>query len=146
MVTLTETAASRLRDLLAAGHAPGAGLRVAVVKGGCAGFSYKLAFAEGPGEGDAVVETRGVRVYVDAQSRALLEGSEVDYVDTVEAHRLCREQPERVSACGLRHLIPGRPARRVNGWHRSRLAMRPARGSPHCEPRTAESHFEPRRA
>ena len=100
MVTITEGAAERLRRLLAEDGSAAEGLRLSVTRGGCAGFSYALAFAERPGEADQVFESRGVRIFVAADSLPLVAGSEIDFVDTVERTGFAVNNPNVVSACG----------------------------------------------
>ena len=78
-ISLTESAATRVRSFLAArGH--GIGLRLGVRKTGCSGFAYVINYADGPQPGDAVFEDRGIKVFVDAPSLSLLDGTIVDFV------------------------------------------------------------------
>jgi len=78
-ISLTDSAADRVKSFLATrGH--GIGLRLGVRKTGCSGFAYVINYADGPEAGDAVFEDRGVQVYVDAASLALLDGTTVDFV------------------------------------------------------------------
>ena len=78
-ISLTESAALRVKSFLAArGH--GIGLRLGVRKTGCSGFAYVLNYADAPQPGDKVFEDRGVRVFVDAASLELIDGTIVDFV------------------------------------------------------------------
>jgi iron-sulfur cluster assembly protein len=78
-ISLTDSAADRVKSFLATrGH--GIGLRVGVRKTGCSGFAYVINYADGPEAGDAVFEDRGVQVFVDPASLALLDGTIVDFV------------------------------------------------------------------
>ncbi|HVY82938.1 MAG TPA: iron-sulfur cluster assembly protein IscA [Steroidobacteraceae bacterium] len=78
-ISLTESAADRIRTFLAArGH--GIGLRLGVRKTGCSGFAYVVNYADGQQPGDVVFEDRGVRVFVDAESLKLIDGTQVDFV------------------------------------------------------------------
>jgi iron-sulfur cluster assembly protein len=78
-ISLTESAASRIRTFLAArGH--GAGLRLGVRKTGCSGFAYVVNYADSQQPDDVVFEDRGVRVFVDVTSLKLIDGTEVDFV------------------------------------------------------------------
>ena len=78
-ISLTESAASRIRSFLAdRGH--GIGLRLGVRKTGCSGFAYVVNYAEGQQPDDVVFEDRGVRVFVDPVSLKLIDGTEVDFV------------------------------------------------------------------
>ena len=80
-VVLTESAARHIESMLhRRGH--GLGLRVATRKSGCSGFSYVIDYADAIADEDAVFENHGVKVVVDSQSLAQLDGMEVDYVKT----------------------------------------------------------------
>ncbi len=78
-ISLTESAANRVKSCLAA-RGSGIGLRLGVRKTGCSGFAYVINYAEAPQPGDAVFEDRGVRVFVDAGSLGLIDGTVVDFV------------------------------------------------------------------
>src|SRR5258707_13610422 len=78
VMSLTDAAAGRIRDILAKADRPVAGLRVGITKGGCAGMSYKVEFAEGVKPGDEVIEDKGVRVIVDPTAILFLLGTEMD--------------------------------------------------------------------
>ena len=78
-ISLTESAANRVKSFLAA-RGTGTGLRLGVRKTGCSGFAYVINYADGPQPGDAIFEDRGVRVFVDAASLALIDGTVVDFV------------------------------------------------------------------
>ena len=78
-ISLTESAADRIRSFLASrGH--GVGLRLGVRKTGCSGFAYVVNYADGQQADDVVFEDRGVRVFVDAGSLKLIDGTVVDFV------------------------------------------------------------------
>lgn len=78
-ISLTESAADRIRSFLAA-RGCGVGLRLGVRKTGCSGFAYVVNYAESEQPGDTVFEDRGVRVFVDSASLGLLDGTIVDFV------------------------------------------------------------------
>lgn len=86
----------REKDRLPEGHV----LRVAVVGGGCSGFSYQLDFDEGPQESDTVSEFDGVRVVVDAASAQYLQGTEVDYVSSLSGGGFKFSNPKATNTCG----------------------------------------------
>src|SRR6266852_4544681 len=81
MITLTETAAKKISDLRLEEGKPEWGLRIRIVGGGCSGMSYELGWDDTATDGDNVVETNGVKVFVDSNSAPYLQGSEIDYVD-----------------------------------------------------------------
>ena len=96
MITLTDTAANKVKELLQAEGADDLALRVAVRPGGCSGFSYEM-FFDGDFATDDEQATFGeaVRVVVDAQSAQLLEGATLDYKDGLDAVRVRHHEPQR---------------------------------------------------
>ena len=78
-ISLTESAADRVKTFLSArGH--GVGLKLGVRKTGCSGFAYVINYAEEAPPGDVTFEDRGVKVFVDPASLAVLDGTTVDFV------------------------------------------------------------------
>jgi iron-sulfur cluster assembly protein len=101
MVTLTERAAAKFKELAAeepTGEAEV--LRVAIQGGGCSGFQYALGFDRGPQDGDNEVELHGVRVVVDPFSAPYLLGSEIDFVDALMGAGFAVNNPNVVASCG----------------------------------------------
>jgi iron-sulfur cluster assembly protein len=100
-VTVTDTAAEKIRDLVSAGQTGEAGqaLRVAVRGGGCSGFQYALAL-DAAKDDDHVFEHNGVSVIVDKLSMQFVFGSEVDYVDGLQGAGFTVNNPNVVAACG----------------------------------------------
>lgn len=99
MVTLTDGAADKLRELIAAEDIPVGGLRVQVVPGGCSGFEYSLALASAE-DGDEVVEDDGARVFIDRLSIPYLIGAEFDYEDSFQGAGFIIKNPNADSSCG----------------------------------------------
>ena len=100
VVSLTDAAATKLRELTAEETNPQIGLRVYVYSGGCSGFRYGMMLEDQPTPEDVTVESRGIKVYVDQQSTALLSGSEIDYLDTLMGAGFTVNNPNAVAACG----------------------------------------------
>src|SRR4029450_12506029 len=100
MIHVTETAASKITELLAEEQKDGSGLRVFVQGGGCSGFQYGLMIDEGGGFGDQIFESNGVKLYVDPISVPYLGGAGVDFVDTVTGGGFTIKNPNAVSTCG----------------------------------------------
>jgi iron-sulfur cluster assembly protein len=98
VMKVSPAATERVRGLLA-GSAPGAGLRISVEKGGCAGMSYKMAVAE-PERGDEVIDFEGGRVIVDAKAVLYLLGTLMDVKTTQFSSTFVFENPNQTSACG----------------------------------------------
>ncbi len=99
-IDITEKAREKLGELLKNKAAsPEAGLRLAVSKGGCAGWQYEMKVAE-PSEGDEVVDHGGVRVIVAADSVEKLRGSEIDFSDDLTDAGFKIQNPRSRRSCG----------------------------------------------
>ena len=100
VMRLTDAAAARVREIVAKADHPVAGLRVGITKGGCAGMTYKVEYAENIKPGDEVIEDKGARVLVDPTAILFLLGSEMDYrVDKLSA-QFVFNNPNETSSCG----------------------------------------------
>jgi iron-sulfur cluster assembly protein len=99
-LSLTDAAATKLRELTAAETSPEIGLRVYVYSGGCSGFKYGMMIEDAPTPEDKMLEANGVKVYVDGKSIDLLRGSQIDYVDTLMGAGFTVNNPNAVAACG----------------------------------------------
>ncbi|MEJ7717511.1 MAG: iron-sulfur cluster assembly accessory protein [Thermoleophilaceae bacterium] len=100
MVTLTDKAAEKVTAFLTSQDpTPEAGLRVGVKGGGCSGFQYALALDE-QRDGDQVFEDRGIRLIVDEQSLEYVDGSVVDYTESLMGAGFEVKNPNVVAACG----------------------------------------------
>lgn len=100
IVSLTDAAATKLRELTKDEPNPNLGLRVYVYSGGCSGFRYGMMLEDTPTPDDRVMEVNGIRVYVDESSAQYLQGSEIDYVDTLMGAGFTVNNPNAVAACG----------------------------------------------
>jgi len=100
MVQLTETAVIKVREILESQEPKPAGLRIAVVGGGCSGFSYSMAFENTPGLLDKTYKFEDLSVFIDQASLLYLEGAQVDYVETLEGSGFKFSNPNVKSTCG----------------------------------------------
>ena len=101
MITITESAASKIKQLMAEEPEDGVNvLRVAIQGGGCSGFQYALGFDRGPQDGDNEIEMHGVKVVVDPFSAPYLSGSEIDFVDALMGAGFAINNPNVQAACG----------------------------------------------
>ena len=101
MVTLTDKAATKIRELIAEepdGEATV--LRIASQGGGCSGFQYALGFDRGPQDGDNEIQAKGVTIVVDPFSAPYLRGSEIDFVDALMGAGFAINNPNVQAACG----------------------------------------------
>ncbi|MCC6162198.1 MAG: iron-sulfur cluster insertion protein ErpA [Acidobacteria bacterium] len=102
MINVTAIAAEKIEELLAEEGKPSAGLRVFVQGGGCSGFQYGLMIEDGAptADVDKVVESNGVRLFVDPISVRYLKGAEVDFVDNLSGGGFTIKNPNAKSTCG----------------------------------------------
>jgi iron-sulfur cluster assembly protein len=100
MIQLTETAVNKVTEILAVQEPKPAGLRLAVVGGGCSGFSYSMAFENTPGMLDKTYKFGDLQVFIDQVSMQYLDGAEVDYVETLEGSGFKFSNPQVKSTCG----------------------------------------------
>jgi len=98
-VTVTERAAARIKELIAAENRDGQGLRVKVVGGGCSGMQYKVDFDQQKGT-DKIFEKDGARVFVDLKSLLYLGGTELDYKDELMQSGFVFQNPNVKKSCG----------------------------------------------
>jgi iron-sulfur cluster assembly protein len=104
LVSLTPGAAEKIKQLMA--EEPDGEtlvLRVAIQGGGCSGFQYGLGFDSGTAEGDIELRLEGVRVVVDPFSAPYLQGSTVDFLNTIQESGFKIENPNAVASCGCGH-------------------------------------------
>jgi iron-sulfur cluster assembly protein len=110
VVTLTERAAARVREIMDRAEKPYAGLRVGVKNGGCAGQEYVVEYAERADPLDEVVEDKGVRVLVEPKAVLFLLGSEIDFEATKLAAKFVFHNPNETDACGCGESVTIEPA------------------------------------
>ncbi len=100
VLSLSDAAALKLREITAEEANPNVGLRVYVYSGGCSGFKYGMMIEDAPTAEDKVLRANGVTVYVDGKSIDLLQGAQIDYVDTLMGAGFTVNNPNAVAACG----------------------------------------------
>lgn len=99
-MTITESAAAKIADLVAEQNTPGLKLRTFVQGGGCSGFSYGFTFDEEQNEDDFVIEKNGVTILVDAMSMQYLQGAEIDFRDDIMGSSFSIKNPNAQTTCG----------------------------------------------
>jgi iron-sulfur cluster assembly protein len=110
VVTLTEAAAARVREIMDRAEKPYAGLRVGVKNGGCAGQEYVLEYAETADPLDEVVEDKGVNILIEPKAVLFLIGSQIDYETTRLASKFVFHNPNETDACGCGESVTIVPA------------------------------------
>jgi iron-sulfur cluster assembly protein len=110
-MTLTETAAERVRDIMTRSERPVAGLRIGVKNGGCAGMEYTMEWAERQEALDEVVEDKGVKLFIDPKAVLFLLGTQMDYKVEQLKSGFVFNNPNQTSACGCGESVQLKPAR-----------------------------------
>ena len=110
VVTLSDSAAVRVKEIMAKAEKPYAGLRVGVKNGGCAGQEYVLEYAETAGPLDEVVEDKDVTILIDPKAVLFLIGSEIDFETTKLSSKFVFRNPNQTDACGCGESVTIIPA------------------------------------
>lgn len=99
-ITITDSAATRVQQLLANRGKPSAGVRVGIRTKGCSGLSYTIEYADEVGPYDEVVEDKGVKVLIDPKAVMFLLGTEMDYVEEKLKSGFTFRNPNEKGRCG----------------------------------------------
>ncbi|MCL2726588.1 MAG: iron-sulfur cluster assembly accessory protein [Polyangiaceae bacterium] len=100
MISITERAAAKVKEIATAEDLTNQGLRLRVIGGGCAGFTYDLYFEDAIGEMDEEFESNGVKLYVDPLSYQYLENTEIDYIEGAHGSGFKFNNPNTNGSCG----------------------------------------------
>ena len=100
MIQLTEAAAGAVSSAIAGSSTPIRGLRVTVQSGGCSGMQYQMGLVENAQAEDICCESRGVRIFVEPSSLALISGTTIDFIDSLEGTGFAFDNPQAKSKCG----------------------------------------------
>ena len=98
-LNITPAAEKFIRLMLRADGAPGSGFRLVVSPGGCSGLAADISVLHTPAPGDAIVERNGMKLFLPAESRILLDGVTIDFADTASQSGLVFHDPKATS-CG----------------------------------------------
>jgi iron-sulfur cluster assembly protein len=110
VMTLTDAAANRVKDIIDRSDRPIVGVRIGVKNGGCAGMSYTMEYATGVDPLDEVIEDKGVKVLIDPKAVLFLLGTEMDFQTTKLASQFVFNNPNQTSACGCGESVAITPA------------------------------------
>ena len=102
ILSITPTASDKVHELLAQENDPSLGLRIFVAGGGCSGLQYGMTLDEEQ-DGDTVITQGDFKVLVDEMSLGYINGSQVDYVDSLMGAGFTVNNPNAVSSCGCGH-------------------------------------------
>ncbi|MDB5475269.1 MAG: HesB/YadR/YfhF family protein [Phenylobacterium sp.] len=111
VVTLTEAAAARVKEIMGKAEKPYAGLRVGVKNGGCAGQEYVLEYADKIEPLDEIIEDKDVTILVEPKAVLFLIGSEIDYEVSKLAAKFVFRNPNETDACGCGESVTIQPAK-----------------------------------
>ena len=100
MITITETAVAKIRDIIAEENNPSLKLRVFVQGGGCSGMQYGFTLDDAQADDDWDLDINGVHVLVDSMSGGYLQGAEIDYKDDVMGASFSINNPNAQTTCG----------------------------------------------
>ena len=100
MLTITENAVFKIKDILAEENNPAIKLRIFVQGGGCSGFSYGFTLDEEVAEDDFVVEKDGLKILVDSMSAQYVQGATVEYKEDLMSSQFVIQNPNASSTCG----------------------------------------------
>jgi iron-sulfur cluster assembly accessory protein len=99
MIKLTPVAIAKVKEILSERNEE-AGLRIAVIGGGCSGFQYQMTLDREPRADDKIIEMEGIKVFIDTRSILYLSGTQVDYVDGSNGSGFKFENPNSQNNCG----------------------------------------------
>ena len=114
VVTLSDAAAERVKEIMGKADKPYAGLRVGVKNGGCAGQEYVLEYAEAANPLDEQVEDKGVQILIDPKAVLFLIGTEIDYEVSRLSSKFVFRNPNETDACGCGESVTIEPAKAEN--------------------------------
>jgi len=100
MITITEKAAGKVKEILKNEDKEDFGLRVGIKGGGCSGFTYTLNFDKSVSETDQTFNENGIQVIIDSKSYLYLAGTELDFVDGLNGSGFVFNNPNAVKTCG----------------------------------------------
>ncbi|HEX9903327.1 MAG TPA: Fe-S cluster assembly scaffold SufA [Propylenella sp.] len=110
VVSVTDRAAARVREIVASAAAPTEGIRIGVKKGGCAGMEYRVDLVREPDPADDVVDIGGAKVFVNPEATLFLLGTEMDFEVTKLRTGFVFRNPNQTSACGCGESVEIQPA------------------------------------
>ncbi|MBB3108424.1 iron-sulfur cluster assembly protein [Paenibacillus phyllosphaerae] len=100
MITISDTANDKIKEMLAAEETPDLFLRIGVKEGGCSGFSYGMGFDDEQHDDDQVLEMSGLKVVVDAESIRYLNGLQIDFKESAMGGGFTIDNPNATATCG----------------------------------------------
>ena len=100
VITLSDNAANRIKEIMSNDETKSVGVRVGVKSGGCAGMSYNMEYAKKINPNDEVIEDKGVKVFIDSSAIMYLLGTEMDYKQEQFSSTFVFKNPNETERCG----------------------------------------------
>ena len=100
IITLSDSAAERIKDIMSKAEKDSLGVRVGVKSGGCAGMSYVMEYTKNPKPNDEIIEEKGVKVFVDSAAVMYLFGTEMDFKKEKFSSQFVFNNPNETERCG----------------------------------------------
>ena len=100
IITLSDNAARRIKEIMATAKEPSIGVRIGVKSGGCAGMSYVMEYAKSSNSKDEIIEDKGVKVLIDPSAVMYLLGTEMDYKKEELSSTFVFKNPNETERCG----------------------------------------------
>ncbi|RCX19677.1 iron-sulfur cluster assembly protein [Fontibacillus phaseoli] len=100
MIEISDSAAQRIKDMIAGEETPDMFLRLGVNPGGCSGFSYSMGLDDQEGEGDVYLDLKGIKVVVGKESVRYLNGLEIDFQESGMSGGFTINNPNAIASCG----------------------------------------------
>ena len=100
IITLSDNAAARIKEIMSAAEKNSLGVRVGVKSGGCAGMSYIMEYTKEVNPNDEVIEDKGVKVFIDPNAIIYLLGTEMDYKEDKFSSQFVFKNPNETERCG----------------------------------------------
>ena len=100
VITLSEKAVSRIKEIMSQAESSTIGVRVGVQSGGCAGMSYVMEYTKNPNPNDEVIEEKGVKVFIDSAAVMYLFGTEMDFKKEKFSSQFVFNNPNETERCG----------------------------------------------
>ena len=100
VITLSEKAADRIKEIMSKDNNKSIGVRVGVKSGGCAGMSYIMEYTQEINPNDEIIEEKGVKVFIDSSAIMYLLGTEMDYKKEEFSSNFVFKNPNETERCG----------------------------------------------
>ena len=110
IISLTDAAADRIRNIMSNAEHEVSGLRVGVKNGGCAGMEYTMDYVRSIDPADDIVEDKDVKIFIDPKAVLFLLGTEMDYQESTLSSGFVFNNPNQTSACGCGESVEITPA------------------------------------